>query len=201
MTGAIGQDITRVDGPAKVTGTARYSGEIALPGLAYAEVVGATIASGQVTVIDTAEAERADGVLRVLTARDMPKVNPVPLLPSLLGGPAPGETFFPMQDDVIHYAGQPVAIVVADSLEQARYAATLVRVSYAARAFISTIDQGRAAAYEPERLFGGLLPGRWSAGMRRRAGRRGPAHRRGLQLRGQPSQPDRGADHHRGLGR
>ena len=54
MTGTIGQDITRVDGPAKVTGTARYSGEIALPGLAYAEIVGATIASGQVTVIDTA---------------------------------------------------------------------------------------------------------------------------------------------------
>jgi len=164
MTGAIGQDIARVDGPAKVTGAARYSGEFALPGLAYAEIVAATIASGQVTALDTAEAERAEGVLRVLTSRDMPKVNQVALLPSLLGGPAPGETFFPMQDDVIHYAGQPVAIVVADSLEQARYAATLVRVSYAARAFISTIDQGRAAAYEPERLFGGLMPGRLDRG-------------------------------------
>ena len=183
MTGAIGQDIARVDGPAKVTGTARYSGEIALPGLVYAEIVGATIASGQVTEIDTAAAERADGVLRVLTPRDMPKVNQVPLLPSLLGGPAPGETFFPMQDDEIHYAGQPVAIVVADSLEQAQHAATLVRVSYAASAFVSTIDQGRAAAYEPERLFGGLMPGRLERGRRgRRAGRRGPAHRCGVHF-------------------
>lgn len=164
MTGAIGQDITRVDGPAKVSGAARYSGEIALPGLAYAEIVAATIANGQVTAIDTAEAQRADGVLRVLTPRDMPKVNQVPLLPSLVGGPAPGETFFPMQDDEVHYAGQPVAIVVADRLEQARYAATLVRVSYAARAFISTIDQGRAAAYEPERLFGGLMPAQLERG-------------------------------------
>ena len=117
MSGAIGQEVSRVDGPAKVTGAARYSGEIALPGLAYAQIVGAGIASGRITAIDTAAAERAEGVAGILTHHDMPKVNHVPLLPSLLGGPAPGETFFPMQDGVICYAGQPVAIVVADSLE------------------------------------------------------------------------------------
>ena len=120
MSGFIGQDVPRVEGPEKVTGTARYSGEIAPPGLAYAEIVGATVASGRVASIDVTAAERADGVVAVLTQRDMPKVNHVPLVPSLLGGPAPGETFFPMQDDVVHYAGQPVAIVVADSLEQAQ---------------------------------------------------------------------------------
>ena len=143
MSGAIGQEVSRVDGPAKVTGAARYSGEIALPDLAYAQIVGAGIASGRIIAIDTAAAEHVPGVAGILTHHDMPKVNHVPLLPSLLGGPAPGETFFPMQDDVIHYAGQPVAIVIADNLEQAQYAATLVQVSYAEAASVTTIGQGR----------------------------------------------------------
>jgi xanthine dehydrogenase YagR molybdenum-binding subunit len=158
MSGAIGQPVSRVDGPLKVTGAARYSGEIALPGLAYAQIVGAEVASGRIT-IDTSQAERAQGVDGILTHHNTPKVNQVPLVPSLLGGPAPGETFFPMQDDVVHYAGQPVAVVVADTLEQAQFAASLVRVSYAETPSVTTIDQGRGDAYEPERIFGGLIPG------------------------------------------
>src|SRR5216683_5289797 len=125
MSGAIGQTVSRVDGRAKVTGSARYSAEIPLPHLAYAELVGAGVASGRITSIDTTQSEHADGVAAVLTHRNTPKVNQVPLVPSLMGGPAPGETFFPMQDEMVHYAGQPVALVVADSLEQAQYAATL----------------------------------------------------------------------------
>jgi len=93
MSGMIGQEVSRVDGPAKVTGSAHYSGEMALPGLAYAEIVGAGVASGRITSIDTAQAERAEGVAGVLTHRDMPEVNNVPLVPSLMGDPAPGETF------------------------------------------------------------------------------------------------------------
>jgi xanthine dehydrogenase YagR molybdenum-binding subunit len=164
MSGSIGQDVRRVDGPAKVTGSARYSGEIALPDLAYAEIVGAGIASGRITSIDTAQAERADGVAGILSHRNLPKVSMVPLIPSLMGGPAPGETFFPMQDDVIHYAGQPVAIVVADSLECAQHAATLVKISYDEATSVTTIDQGRADAYEPEKIFGGFIPGRIQRG-------------------------------------
>jgi xanthine dehydrogenase YagR molybdenum-binding subunit len=157
VSGAIGQEVSRVDGPAKVTGSARYSGEITLPGLAYAEIVGAGVASGRITSIDTAQAERAEGVAGILTHHNTAKVNQVPLVPSLLGGPAPGETFFPMQDDVIHYAGQPVALVVADSLERAQYAATLVQISYAETPSVTTIDQGRGDAYEPEKIFGGFM--------------------------------------------
>jgi xanthine dehydrogenase YagR molybdenum-binding subunit len=160
MSRYVGQDVPRVEGPAKVTGSARYSGEITLPDLAYAEIVGAAVASGRVASIDTAAAERADGVVAVLTQRDLPKVSHVPLVPSLLGGPSPGETFFPMQDDVVHYAGQPVAIVVADALEQAQHAAALVRVHYDGSPPVATIGQGRGSAYEPERIFGGLIPGR-----------------------------------------
>ena len=164
MSGIIGQDVCRVDGLAKVTGSARYSGEIALPDLAYAEIVGAWIPSGRITSIDTSAAERAEGVAGILTHRNVPKVNQVPLVPSLMGGPAPGETFFPMQNDVVHYAGQPVAIVVADSLERAQHAATLVQVSYAEAPSVTTIDQGRADAYVPEKIFGGFVPGQIQRG-------------------------------------
>ena len=74
------------------------------------------MASGLVTAIDTTAAERGDGMIAILTLRECRR-SARPLLPSLLVGPAPGETFFPLQDDAIHYAGQPVAIVVADTLE------------------------------------------------------------------------------------
>src|SRR4051794_3864714 len=158
---AVGRPIPRVDGRLKVTGAARYTGEIALPDLAHAAIVGATIASGRVTAVDAASAARAPGVLAVLTHENLGRIAAQPpMLPSLVGAAAPGETFFPMQDDVVHYAGQPVAIVVADSHERAHYAAMLVAVDYEPARSITTIDEGREEAYEAERLFGGLLPGR-----------------------------------------
>ncbi len=69
-----------------------------------------------------------------------------------------------MQDDVVHYAGQPVALVVADSLERAQHAATLLRIAFEQSPSTTTIEQGREHAYEPERIFGGLIPGRSSRG-------------------------------------
>jgi xanthine dehydrogenase YagR molybdenum-binding subunit len=165
MSAAIGQPVDRVDGPTKVTGDGRYSAEIALPGTAYAVVVGADVASGRVSEIRATEAERADGVLAVLTHQNLAKIaSQPPLLPSLMGHAAPGETFFPMQDEVVHYAGQPVAMVVADTLERAQHAATLVRISYQEAPSTTTLDQGRDQAYEPEAVFGGLLPGRMEHG-------------------------------------
>lgn len=164
MSGAVGRDIARVDGPVKVTGTARYSAEVVLPGLVYAAVVGAGVPSGRIARIDASVAERSDGVLAVLTHRNLPQVADVLLLPSLIGVAAPGESFFPMQDDIVHYAGQPVAVVVAESHEQVQHAAGLVRVDYDEIESITTIDQGRAEAYEPERIFAGLVPGRTERG-------------------------------------
>jgi xanthine dehydrogenase YagR molybdenum-binding subunit len=162
---AIGQPVDRVDGHAKVTGAGRYSAEIALPNMAYAVLIGADVSSGRVSAIHASEAERAEGVAAVLTHRNLPKVAAQPpLFPSLFGHAAPGETFFPMQDEVVHYAGQPVAIVVADTLERAQHAATLVRITYEERPSTTTLDQGRDQAYEPERIFGGLVPGRMERG-------------------------------------
>lgn len=162
---AVGTPVTRVDGRAKVTGAARYSAEISLPGMMHLAVVGATIASGRVTAIDATAAYATDGVLAVLTHEDLPRVAAPPrLLPSLVGFAAPGESFFPMQDDVVHYAGQPVALVVAETHEQAQHAASLVRVWYEPNAPVTTIEQGRDQAYEAQRLFAGLLPGRSERG-------------------------------------
>lgn len=165
MSTAIGRPVDRVDGTAKVTGAAQYTAEIALPNLVHAAIVGATIPSGRVLGIDTARAYAAGGVLAVLTHQNLPKVAAQPrLLPSLVGAAAPGESFFPMQDDVVHYAGQPVAVVVADSHERAQFAASLLTVTYERSASTTTIDEGRDVAYEPEKLFGGLLPARSARG-------------------------------------
>jgi xanthine dehydrogenase YagR molybdenum-binding subunit len=161
----VGTPVPRVDGPAKVTGGARYSAEISPPGTAHLAIVGATVAAGRVVAIDADAAREAEGVLAVLTHEDLPEIAAPPhLLPSLIGRAAPGESFFPMQDTVVHYAGQPVAMVVAETYEQARYAASLVRVTYDTVPAITTIEQGRDRAYEAQRLFGGLMPGREERG-------------------------------------
>jgi xanthine dehydrogenase YagR molybdenum-binding subunit len=158
---AVGTPMTRVDGPRKVTGSARYTSELAPPGTVDMAIVGATVAAGRVTAIDAEAALWAEGVLTVLDHRDIERIAAPPhLLPSLLGQAAPGMSFFPLQDETIHYAGQPVALVVADSPQRALHAASLVRVEYEPAPVVATIAQGRERAYEPERLFGGLLPAR-----------------------------------------
>jgi xanthine dehydrogenase YagR molybdenum-binding subunit len=123
---AVGRPISRVDGRLKVTGGARYTADIPLAAAAHAAIVYSTIASGRIVSIDTAAAESAPGVLVVLTHKNMPRMNPVPwshLRPQ-------GQTYLPLQDDQIHYAGQPIALVVAATLDQATHAGTLVQVAY-----------------------------------------------------------------------
>ncbi|MEU9119928.1 xanthine dehydrogenase family protein molybdopterin-binding subunit [Streptomyces sp. NPDC048506] len=162
---AIGRPVDRVDGRHKVTGGAQYSADLLLATMTYAVLVGARVPSGRVTGIDTTEALQADGVLTVLTHENLPKAaGQPPLIPSLAGMPAPGQTFFPLQDEVVHYTGQPVAVVVADTLERAQHAAALIRVSYQETPSVTTLDQGRDLAYEPEAIFAGFVPGRSTRG-------------------------------------
>jgi xanthine dehydrogenase YagR molybdenum-binding subunit len=127
---AIGQPISRIDGHLKVTGGARYTADIALAGAAHAAIVHSTIANGRTLSIDTGAAEHAPGVLAVLTHRNMPRMNRLPwshLRPQ-------GQTYLPLQDEAIHYAGQPIALVVATTRDQATHAGTLIRVEHEARA-------------------------------------------------------------------
>lgn len=130
----LGQSITRFDGPAKVTGGARFAGDQTLPGQLYAVLVGATVPAGQVMAIDAGRALDMPGVAHVLTAADMPRVHPA------LDGisvPPLATRFLPMQADEIVHDGQAVAIVLADSLEAAEAGAGAVRVSYRRAAFMN----------------------------------------------------------------
>jgi xanthine dehydrogenase YagR molybdenum-binding subunit len=119
-TRAIGAAITRLDGPAKVTGTARYAFEHAYGDAAYAFLVQSTIARGRVTAVDTAAATALPGVLTVLTHENAPRLKE-----------AEGDLMV-LQSDAVAYHGQVVAIAVAETPEVARHAAGLVAVSYAA---------------------------------------------------------------------
>ncbi|MFI6061136.1 xanthine dehydrogenase family protein molybdopterin-binding subunit [Streptomyces sp. NPDC051286] len=158
---AIGAPAVRVDGRHKVTGAARYSADVHLEGLAYAVLVGARVPSGRITRIDTTEAQESWGVHAILTHQNLPKIAAQPpLLPVLAVVPTPGQSFFPLQDEVIHYFGQPVALVVADTLERAQHAAALIRIDYEQSPPVTTLEQGRDHAYEPEAIFGGFIPGR-----------------------------------------
>ena len=131
VTGLLGTSVVRVEGPLKVTGTARYVAEHGAdlyPGLLHAVVVGATIAAGRIRAIDAAAALSAAGVVAVITHENVPKLVPVPIFPQ---GPA-GEGRPPLYDDRVAYGGQAVALVIARSAEEAQHAADLVAVTYEA---------------------------------------------------------------------
>lgn len=133
MTTAPFPDRPRVDAREKVLGTARYGADVAIPDMLYAMQVPATIAKGRVTAVPVAAAMRVPGVIRVLTAADFP--TPPPGLP--------GAT--PMIVTDIAYRGQPVALVVADSLEAAIEGAEAIRPIYATTGFAALIDSPGAA--------------------------------------------------------
>ena len=123
-------DLDRVDGRAKVTGTAKYAAEYDLPGLTYGVMVGSTIAKGTITTLDTKNAERAPGVLSVITHLNLPKVPGYAPAKDADKIPAWKKGFKVFADNVVHFNGQPIAIVIADTYERALYAASQVRAQY-----------------------------------------------------------------------
>lgn len=128
MTDDIKNAPNRVDGIAKVTGKAKYIAEFKFANLAYGFFVQSTIAKGKITSIDIAEAEKQTGVIKIFTHLNAPK--------DLKGFETDedfGEKstpFTPLRSGTILFSGQPIAVVVAESIEQARYAASLVKVTY-----------------------------------------------------------------------
>ncbi|MEU8788264.1 xanthine dehydrogenase family protein molybdopterin-binding subunit [Streptomyces sp. NPDC048643] len=142
--GPVGAGIDRVDARPKVTGNAHYPNDYAYPGMAHAALVRSTIAAGRIRDIDTARARRAPGVLAVITHLEAPRLQRGPM--TLLGPSPPA----PLQDDRILHHGQHVAVVVAETAEQARYAATLVDVVYdAAEARLSITDPDAEIVTDP----------------------------------------------------
>ena len=124
----IGVATPRIDGPLKVSGSAMYASDYNFPGLLYAWPVCATISSGTITRLDTAGAEKMPGVIAVYHRENIGKLYRVP--------PSTGFTLIvdekrpPFEDDTIRYYGQYVAVVVAQTVEQARAAAESVKVTY-----------------------------------------------------------------------
>src|SRR5262249_24269488 len=131
MASYIGTSVSRVDGRAKVTGAAKYAAEFKAPGLAYAAVVAATIAKGRITHVDASEALRLEGVLDVLTHAHRPRMAATDEAYKDEVAPEEGTPFRPLYDDKVRFIGQPVALVLAEDWETAKFAASLVRVDYA----------------------------------------------------------------------
>ncbi|HEV2576799.1 MAG TPA: xanthine dehydrogenase family protein molybdopterin-binding subunit [Acidobacteriaceae bacterium] len=159
----------RYDGIAKVTGTAKYAAEFREPfprkDLAYAFIVQATIPSGSVKAIDTHAAERASGVIAVLTPFNAPKLPVGPPKP-------PGKrNLTVLQDNVIHYNGQPIAVVVARTHVDAMAAARLLKISYdeqpAKLDFLGRLNEARppkSTGRDPNKKVRGDLNAAASAG-------------------------------------
>jgi xanthine dehydrogenase YagR molybdenum-binding subunit len=148
---AIGEPISRSEGHLKVTGAVHYTGDIAIVDALHASIVSATIANGRTVSIDTSAAEKAPGVFRVFTYRNMPRMNPTPKPWSHLH--PHGQSYLPLQDDQIHYAGQPIALVVADTLDRAAYAGTLIRVECEEQRPIVFGQQSIKDAFDPPQFL------------------------------------------------
>src|ERR1043166_5504197 len=147
----IGTPTSRVDGRAKVTGAARYAGECNAPGLAHGVTVTSTIAKGRITRIDTGAALRVGGVIDVLTHEHRPRMAGTSR--AYQDDVAPGGSpYRPLYDDKILFSDQPVALVMAEEWEIARFAATLVRVDYAQDRHVTDLhaqrDQAKATRTE-----------------------------------------------------
>ncbi|GAB3849689.1 xanthine dehydrogenase family protein molybdopterin-binding subunit [Dactylosporangium cerinum] len=138
---ALGASIDRVDGRQKVSGRAQYSSDVTYPGLVHAALVRSTIAAGRITGIDASRAEAAPGVVAVVTPDNAPRVERGP--DGLWSQPPP-----PLQQRTIVHHGQYVALVVADTAEQAAAAARLVDVAYERAEAVLDLDDPRAVTVE-----------------------------------------------------
>jgi len=147
-TNYIGQPQDRVDGRAKVTGMAKYAAEYNVPDLTYGYVISSGIARGKIIDIDASAALALPGVLQVFTHENTPNLAWFDRSYRDTVAP-PGSPFRPLSDENILYSGQPVALVVADTFELARYAATLVRIQYEREAHATDLEKRRAEAYTP----------------------------------------------------
>ena len=145
----VGKPLDRVDGRLKVTGGAKYAAEFNVPGVVHAYAVESSIAKGKITAVDTAAAERAPGLLAVLTHLNAPRLTEAKS-DMENGGGIRLEERNPLSDDVISYGGQHVAVAVAETFEQARHAARLIRLSYAAETPALTKEDAYATAKRPK---------------------------------------------------
>src|SRR5262245_8406359 len=150
MAPYIGTPTSRIDGIAKVTGAAKYSAEFNVPGLVYGSIVAATITKGHIRRIDRSAALRVKGVLDVLAHDHRPPMANNDEAYKDDVAPTTGSPFRPLYDNRIMFNGQPVALVVAETSEIARYAASLVEVEYKTESYVTDMYRQRDAAIPVE---------------------------------------------------
>lgn len=154
---AIGQPLSRLDGRAKVTGQARYAAEYHAPDLAHGVVVCSTIAKGRIVGFELDAALSVPGVLEVITHQNRPKMRSLGLFYKDMAAPG-GTPFRPLLNDEVMHSAQPVALVVAETFEAARCAASLVVVHYEQEAHDTDLMANLHRGYKPSRLKAGYSP-------------------------------------------
>jgi xanthine dehydrogenase YagR molybdenum-binding subunit len=144
----LGKPLPRVDGRAKVTGGARYAADFNQQGQAYAVIVGASVGAGRITAIDSAAVMRMPGVIAVIDHLNAPRLayreHKGPIDPSV------GERLHVLQDDQVRFFGQPVALVVAATRDDAERAAAALPVNYVADAPVVDASDPRAQSVVPQ---------------------------------------------------
>ncbi|MBN7804438.1 xanthine dehydrogenase family protein molybdopterin-binding subunit [Agrobacterium rosae] len=151
--GALGQPVSRIDGPMKVQGKTRFAAEFPYENISYAALVFSTIARGRIVDLDVKAAEAASGVVLVMTYHNAPRMKAPSLMMS--SPSAAGASDLPvMQTDEIHWNGQPVAVVLADTQEQADYAASLVKATYASQPAVTSFEEAKKTPRQLETLLG-----------------------------------------------
>jgi len=143
--GLIGTAVSRLDGPEKVKGEARFAAEIPLAGMLFAALVYSTIPKGRIVSLDTDEAEAAAGVALVMTFKNAPRMASPPLFMTAAKAAA-GDALPIMQNDRVDWNGQPIAVVLADTQEQADHATSLIRVVYDTETAVTVFDEAKMHA-------------------------------------------------------
>jgi xanthine dehydrogenase YagR molybdenum-binding subunit len=153
--GYAGTAVNRVDGDLKVRGEARFTAEFQLENMTYAAITFSTIAKGKILSIDSRAAEQATGVLAILTYENVPRMKAPPLADFEDLGKGFALSDLPiMQSAEIHWDGQPVAVAVAETLEQAEYAASLIKVTYEQGAADVSFQDMKPTAEVPHDVMG-----------------------------------------------
>ena len=151
--GLVGSPVSRLDGRFKVSGTATFAAEFPLDGMVYAALAFSTIARGRITALDIAAAEAAPGVVLVMTHLNAPRMKPLPYFLAA-GKAAAGDNLPIMQDDQVHWNGQPIAVVLAETQEQADHAVSLIRATYAAEHATTNFGEAKSQGLHPANFAG-----------------------------------------------
>ncbi|MFT6533819.1 MAG: xanthine dehydrogenase YagR molybdenum-binding subunit [Limimaricola cinnabarinus] len=153
----IGTPLPRVDGIEKVTGAAKYAAEYAVPSMLYGVAVSSRIAKGRIVSIEDAAARTVPGVVEVMTHENRPRQAWLDRSwKDELG--IPGDPFRALHGEEIQFAGQPVALVLAETFEAARFAASLVEVTYEAEPHNIDFDASLTEKFEPKKKRSSFHP-------------------------------------------